>query len=364
MSAAISGISAVAICRIGVSWRRGFEIQLPPQSIAVVLVAAWGFLQIALKTTVAPQLTMESALVWGMSGVAFLLGSQILRAQEARKFFLLLLLWSLTALAVIAMLQFYSTPVRVFGLFEAPESVVGTFIYRNQFAALMELAAPIALWYMVESNALAGGLAYAMILAAVITAASRAGFVLVCAELGVFLAMVGFSRRREARAILAVFAGVATLVTLAAIIAGTDRLQQRFEDKDPYVMRRELVQAVKVLTQERPWAGHGMGTWRTIYPHVAEFDAAMIANEAHNDLGQWAAEGGVPFLLTMLLLVAWIGLPAIRSIWGLGFLSVMAHSYVDFPLREPALCFLWFALAGAVTQEKRQSRERRSREKN
>jgi hypothetical protein len=55
-------------------------------------------------------------------------------------------------------------------------------------------------------------------------------------------------------------------------------------------------------------------------------------------------------------LVLSIAVPSIRSIWGLGILSVMAHSYVDYPTREPALAFLWFALAGAVTQSRGGSR--------
>src|ERR1019366_6329714 len=112
----------------------------------------------------------------------------------------------------IAMLQFYGTPLSVFGIFEVTPGVVGTFISRNQFAALMELAAPVALWYMLERNPLAGGLCYVMIVAGTITAASRAGFILVCAELVIFLAMVVFSRRREAKTLIVVFAGLAVLV--------------------------------------------------------------------------------------------------------------------------------------------------------
>jgi hypothetical protein len=52
----------------------------------------------------------------------------------------------------------------------------------------------------------------------------------------------------------------------------------------------------------------------------------------------------------MAALVVWIAKPAIQSVWGLGVLSVMVHSYVDYPIREPALSFLWFAMAGAVSQ--------------
>jgi O-antigen ligase len=260
------------------------------------------------------------------------------------------MLWSLTALAVIAMLQFYSTPVRVFGIFPAGETVVGTFLSANQFAALMELAAPMALWYTLGRNPMTGILCYAMILAATITAASRAGVILLCAELMVFLALVLIARRRETKAIVSIFAGLALLAAAVSIIAGTDKIRVRFADRNPYEVRRELFDSTLKLIAERPWFGSGMGTWRAVYPHVATFDMALLANEAHNDWAQWTSDGGIPFLLLMGALAIGISRPAIQSIWGLGTLSVMLHAWVDYPLREPALSFLWFAIAGAVSQ--------------
>jgi hypothetical protein len=49
-------------------------------------------------------------------------------------------------------------------------------------------------------------------------------------------------------------------------------------------------------------------------------------------------------------LVIWLAKPSLKSVWGLGVLSVMVHSYVDYPLRDPALGFLWFTLVGGLTQ--------------
>jgi hypothetical protein len=48
--------------------------------------------------------------------------------------------------------------------------------------------------------------------------------------------------------------------------------------------------------------------------------------------------------------VLWLAKPAVQSLWGLGVLSVMVHSYFDYPIREPVLSFLWFAMAGAVSR--------------
>ena len=63
-------------------------------------------------------------------------------------------------LAVAAMLQMYLTPGRVFGIIPVVDSVVGTLYYKNQFAAMMELAAPIALWRVYNGRSSVGGLCY------------------------------------------------------------------------------------------------------------------------------------------------------------------------------------------------------------
>jgi O-antigen ligase len=356
---AISSISAMTICWITnlllARVRDGkWSFQLRSgQTVLVALIGAWGFLQMALHTTLLPYLTLDRSVILALSACAFVMGSQILRARASRELFLELLLWSVTSLAVIAMLQFYSEPVRVFWIFPAETTVTGTFLSHNRFAALMEFAAPVALWHMLERNVVTGSFCFAMILAATITSASRAGVVLLGVELVAFIGLVMLARRREARVIAFILAGLAALVIIASIVAGTDRIEARFEDKDPYAVRRQLFYSTLKLIEARPWAGYGMGTWRTVYPPTAVFDLNLIANDAHNDWAQWTSDGGIPYLLLMAALVIGVAKPAMQSIWGLGILSVMVHSCIDFPLREPVLSFLWFALAGAVSQFKR-----------
>ncbi len=361
-SVAITSISIVTICWIAflllvrmrdfdLSHRPGFGQAWTGQTALVALIGAWGFLQLAFHTTPLPALTLDRSVVVALSACAFVVGSQILGGRASRELFLELLLWSVTVLAFISMVQAYSTPIRVFGIFPAQDSVTGTFLSHNRFAALMELAAPIALWHMLERNAVTGGLCCAMIVAATITSASRAGVILLGADLVAFLGLVVLARRRDAKVIAIFFAGLAALVIVASIIAGTDRIKARFaEDRDPYLVRRELLYSTLKLIEAHPWTGYGMGTWRTVYPRAATFDTNQIANDAHNDWAQWTSAGGIPFLLLMAALVIRIGKPAAQSVWGLGVLSVMIHSWVDFPLREPVLSFLWFVLAGVVSQ--------------
>lgn len=367
-SVAITSMSIITICWIARSLlvrMRDFELLNQPWSgrtVLVALIGAWGFLQMAFHTTLLPQLTLDRSVVLALSACAFVLGSQMLSGRVSRELFLELLLWSATLLAFISMVQFYSTPTRVFGIFPAEESVTGTFLSHNRFAALMELAAPIALWHMLERNAVSGGLCCAMILAATIVSASRAGVILLGVELVAFLGLVLLARRREAKVIAFFFAGLVALVIVASLIAGTDRVKARFEqDKDPFTVRRELFYSTLKLIEQRPWTGYGMGTWRTVYPQTATFDLNLIANDAHNDWAQWTSDGGIPFLLLMAALVIGIAKPAAQSIWGVGVLIVMVHSCVDFPLREPVISFVWFAMAGAVSQFHGRNSGRRNR---
>jgi O-antigen ligase len=347
VSIAIGALSAVVVSWMIFSARDASS--WPRQTPLLLLIGAWGWLQIAFKITAIPGLTAAQSLIWLMSACAFVTGAQILSRRATRSAFLTAFLWSVTALAVAAMIQSHYPPIQVFGIFPAESMVMGTFLSENQFAALMELAAPVALWYMLGRNPLPGGLCYAMLLAATITSASRMGVILVCSEAAAFVLVVVLTRRLETKKVIAIFGGLAMLVAAAALIAGTDQIGKHFQDKNPYAIRKQLLASTVQLIAEHPWIGHGIGTWRAEYAHAATFDLALLANEAHNDWAQWASDGGIPFALLMLGLVLWVARPAVESIWGIGILFVMVHSYVDYPIREPVISFLWFTLAGAVS---------------
>ena len=98
-----------------------------------------------------------------------------------------------------------------------------------------------------------------------------------------------------------------------------------------------------------PWFGSGLGTWPSEYPGFATGDSGLYVNAAHNDWAQWASEGGYPFLLFMAVFAILLVKPSLESVWGLGVLAVLIHAFVDYPLQDPALAFLWFALVGGLT---------------
>jgi O-antigen ligase len=356
LSVAIAALSLVAVV-----WAlTARQVELPRQTILVAVIGLWGPLQLALHITRVPWPTTLRSIDWAMGAVAFILGSQILRGRRARNAFLDLMLWSMTVLAVAAMLQMYLTPARVFGIIPAADSVVGTLYYKNQFAAMMELAAPIALWKVYNGEIVSGGLCYAAMFAATLSSASRMGVILVLAEFLVFLIIMVARRRMPLKSAASVVAILALLVAAAAAVAGTEKIWSRLQEPNSYLLRGTLLDSTLKMISGHPWLGSGLGTWPDEYPRFATYDANVYVNEAHNDWAQWASEGGVPFFLLMAVLVVWLAKPSLQSVWGLGVLSVMVHSYVDYPLRDPSLGFLWFTLAGGLTQIGAQTESRHS----
>lgn len=320
------------------------EKQIHPTGewIAVALISSWGILQIAGGQTVSSWLTTRSSLTWISAGLSFVVASSVLGRRENRKLFLSIILWSSTLLASIALLRMYLDPGRIFWIFPAPEGSVGTFLYKNQFAAMLEIAAPIALYRALFSHQARypGFAAFAILFAAGVASVSRAGVVLLAAEL-VLVLLFAFRWRGLALAGL--------ILALGTAIGGPQALWSHFQEKDPYGVRRDLLQSTLQMAADRPWFGFGMGTFPLAYPAYQRFDLGVFVNAAHSDWAEWSAEGGFPFAALIAALLLMTVKRAVRSVWGIGVLAVALHSLVDYPAREPTIVFLWFAILGALT---------------
>jgi O-antigen ligase len=167
-------------------------------------------------------------------------------------------------------------------------------------------------------------------------------------------------RRMRMKSAVSLVAILALLVAAAAAVAGTERIWERLEEPNAYALRGTLLASTLKMIPVHPWLGSGIGTWPSEYPGFATYDMNAYVNAAHNDWAQWASEGGIPFLVLMAALVLWLVKPSLQSVWGLGVLSVMIHSFMDYPLQDPALAFLWFSFAGAMTNVGTTTSRRRS----
>lgn len=152
---------------------------LEPALLAAVI--AWGGAQVLAGWTVDPFRTELELLNWTIRLCAF--SWALTFTADQRRRFLSASLVLAAALAVLGMLTVFSSPPGV--IFWTTDvgtgiATLGPFVYRNQFAAFMELLLPVALYRSLHSRSDAWLYAGAagLMTASVVAAGSRAGSVL------------------------------------------------------------------------------------------------------------------------------------------------------------------------------------------
>jgi O-antigen ligase len=355
---ALFGLAAIMILRSGV------RIAVRPAGALLVIAAIWGLLQIGAGRTVYAFRTSEAVLDWISYAVSFSLAYALLKSTAYRRFLTACEIFAV-AVAIVAIAGILTSPARVFWIFEVPASgvPVGPFPYRNQYAAFVEAVLPIALagclWD--RRRFLIHLIAAGTLVASVIAAGSRTGSVLVVCE-NLAVPLVAYLRGAITKATLLRAAAAALLAAFAlTFAAGWETTYARLQESNPFALRLDLARSTLEMIRDRPLSGFGLGTWSTAYPGYARFDDGKFVNQAHNDWLQWAAEGGIPFVLllgTILILTVRISR---RSIWAIGLVCVFLHALVDYPFQQrPALAVFFFALMGAFDAESISSAGQRS----
>jgi hypothetical protein len=332
--------------------------------VLVYLIPVWGVIQLVAHTTASSLETRASVLRWGALAGVFFLTQTVARTRTMRRNVLSAFLAFATAMAVLCLTQLFTSNGLVLWAFPTGYSdVYATFPSYNNYAQFVELALPIALWRALREGwrswwyVLAGGLLYG----SVIGSASRAGTALCTAELLVML-VIGLVKLRDpktglpTRSTAAMLVMVPILATAFTLAVGWERVWQRFQENDPYLVRKEFMLAAADMAMHRPLTGYGLGTFPEVYQRYAIKDFPFYANHTHNDWAEFAADGGFPFLLLVLVPFA-IAVPtAARNPWGLGLIAIMLHACVDFPFPRPAVSSWMFVLLAllymARTQQK------------
>jgi hypothetical protein len=318
----------------------------------VYLIPLWGLIQIIAHTTASSVETREAVLRWGALVGVFFLGQIAGGTRAARRNLLSAFLLFATVMAVLCLTQLFTSEGRVLWIFSTGyPDVYATFPAYNSYAQFVEIALPIALWRALREGwrswwyVLAGGILYA----SVVGSASRAGTALCTAELMAML-VIGLVRLRDPATGLPTRSTTATLVMIPVLAVaftltvGWERVWQRFQQNDPYLVRREYIVAAVDMAEQRPLTGFGLGTFPEVYQRYAIKDFPFYANHAHNDWAEFAADGGVPFLLLVLVPFSAVVPTALRNPWGLGLIAVMLHACVDFPFPRPAVSGWMFAM--------------------
>lgn len=261
----------------------------------------------------------------------------------------------------------------------APGPVTGTYVNRNHFSGLLEMAFPLAVmaalaawrkgaWRRqgspvspaLATGALAG--AAACLLMGIILSQSRAGFISTLMAVGFMMLMFGLSpgptasrRIRRFRWGVLIAAPLLILVFLT-----TPQLILRFADADVSKDgRMEIWQNTLPLVSAYKWTGTGLGAYeRGLYRYKTVAPAKTI-DFAHNDYLQILAELGIVGAALAGALGLWIFLQPLRTVmrgrgspnWPLAvgllaaLLTLGVHSLADFNLYIPAnaLAFAWLS---------------------
>jgi O-antigen ligase len=323
-----------------------------PVVLWLCVACAWGMVQIATRHTVYEWKTWDAALNWTTSLAAFSLALEI-RGVRREGFLRAVLIFGflLSILATFTVLT--SPPGVAFWRFDlgTDHPVLGPFVYRNQYAAFVEVALPLAIVRAIldRERWLVYTVIAATLFASVVAGGSRAGTVLCLAEI-VVTPMIAYGRKMITGGTLVrvLGGGIAAVVILTAVV-GWEVIWNRLQEQNPYSLRAELVRSSLQMVRDRPMTGFGLGTWADAYPAYAHFDDGRFVNQAHNDWAQWAVEGGLPFLSIMLSIAGWSVRPAFRSLWGIGLLALFLHCLVDYPMQQrPALAAFFFAMLGLL----------------
>jgi len=347
-------VALVEICAFGLLGWVIVTRQLDRAGLALCVLAAavgWGLWQFGANATAYRFGTGKAVLYWSANAAVFVAARAACANNLTRNRFVRGLLWFGAVVSIFVVVEYFTSQGKVFWWFASGQDrVLGSFLYKNECAAFVELVFPLVVYQSLVDDR--DSLVYigvaATMFAAAITAVSRAGVALVTAELLVVVLLAwrrglipGASLRRR-------LAWTAVFCLALVAVVGWQGTLEKFREPEPYRVRTELLRSSLAMLATKPLTGFGLGTWPIVYPAYARFDNGLAANHAHNDWAEWAAEGGLPFLGLMALLALWTVRPAADSLWGIGVPAVFLHSLVDYPLREPALAAVFFALMGAL----------------
>ncbi len=264
--------------------------------------------------------------------------------------------------------------------------LTGTFINPNHFATYLGLGllcacASFALYFSRSRGQLgrlkwSGLLGYAAVVLVLLTAllatSSRAGLVAVACGLLVFggtmlvaVTEPGAARARAIATLLVLFvlgwaiAGFA-LSTVWYSIAGADD-------------RHRVYEIVVALIAERPWLGHGLGSFAPVFAEARPYTVTQIWTEAHNGYLELTLELGLVAAGMVLFSLAWLAGLCVRGLAvrrrdlaypGAGLAAcglVSTHALVDFSLQIPAVTTVWMTILGVAVGQSWAMPRRRSR---
>ncbi len=327
--------------------------------------------------SVSPYATWQSAMSLIPPSAVFV-GTLLLGHRERRLLSIVVLAFGVFSVFVglMQVAQGEASPLRFFE-FTNPTEAVGFFANRNHFAALLCVLTLFAAAWAVHAASTAGSwwgrknyqaaaivpivtsfTILVVLVSAQAMARSRAGLALTMIALFGAFALAYVDRRAASRGTARrLLAATTTLAVLLSLQFALYRIMERF-DSDPLQDARipiaqNTIEAVKAFL---PF-GAGVGTFVQVYGIYEKPKDTLVngyVNHAHDDVLEVLLEAGIPGAILMGLFVAGWGLQCLK-LWRRGPAEgeyvdlalaraativvglLMAHSFVDYPLRTGAM---------------------------
>ena len=295
------------------------------------------------------------------------------------------------ALAVVALVGRVSFHGRIYGFWtpDQPAAPLGPFVNRNHFAGWMLMALPLTiglfaatvsrgmgrapstlrdrLMWLATPDAgqaiLAAFAVLAMAMALVVTL-SRSGIVAMAGAMVVAATMM--ARRESSHRRYLTPAYLAGVAVFAILWVGAGTVAARFEAPgliDAQGRRAIWADAARMI-QDFWLTGTGLNTFGVASLYYQTAFAGVHVREAHNDLLQLAAEGGVIGAVPIVIGVAALATRIRKrlrsdegSIWWIragattGLLAIAAQSLVDFSLQIPANALLFSVICAVALHD-------------
>ena len=256
---------------------------------------------------------------------------------------------------------------KVFGLYE-PHFVVapwhvGPLLNPNNLAGYLNLSAMCGLGLLLMRKPIvrpwAIGLGVATIVGVAVTAASRAGVLVLPVGILLFALTLGMRRAQSRDAVPAnavrwlVGAAVGGGATFA-VLGGTRETWAELLDKN--IEKISMLVWAKPMIGHYPWWGIGRGAFESVFPMYRPGPGHVVFTHAENFPAQWMAEWGLPAALVAMAAFAWSFRPrnlgvtrsAVAAGAWAGAVILMLQNLFDLALEVPSVCIAMAAALGSV----------------
>ncbi len=375
-SLAVSAALLLLLWGVGCAQQRVLRFVWSPLYIPAALFFLLGVVQLFGHFTLDPIATREALIKLATNFLFFFLAGQLGprdSPQSWRRFGLLVTIFAF-ALAVFAILQFFSSQGLIYWSVKTEGWSFGPYVNHNHFAGLMEMLIPVSVAYFLSRPRRHPGrtllvFMVSIAIASLLLSGSRGGMISLLGEVSILAAMVishaAAPDWRKLGIVLPIGILAASLIffwldpgEISGRLATVVKLSR---STDVGFIQREAaaLDSLRILCHQLG-IGAGMGSFETVYAQYRSFPSDLVWEHAHNDYAEALVESGLVggiLLLGALIIFGRLSFrdlaDRMRSEGGqiqlgaaLGCCGLLIHGLVDFNFHIPANA-AWFAVCAA-----------------